>query len=313
MPSFSSQTKTELARVAVRTDCCRRAELLALFRFSGVIGLSRTGLNATLSTSLEPIAQRMLSLIRRVYDASCDIRRVEREQLNRLERIEITLTGADAQRALLDCQMLKVEQDGHAFEEGIGFLPTRECCLDAYLRGVFLACGTMLPPSKGYHLEFVIDTARLASDLCSVLFDRGWNAHMTQRKDKSVVYIKEAECIAQFLAHIGAHGAYLQMEDERMLREIKNDVNRGVNCNTANIKKTTEAALKQIRAIELLEREGILHRQPLSIRQTAEMRLEYPEASLDELSQMSNVSRSGINHRLRKLTLLANALLQTDD
>ena len=93
------------------------------------------------------------------------------------------------------------------------------------------------------------------------------------------------------------------------LREIKNDVNRSVNCSTANIKKTTEAALRQIRSIELLEKEGVLRNQPLSIRQTAEMRLEYPEASLDELARMSNVSRSGINHRLRKLVALADSLL----
>jgi DNA-binding protein WhiA len=99
------------------------------------------------------------------------------------------------------------------------------------------------------------------------------------------------------------------MEDERMLREIKNDVNRSVNCSTANIKKTANAALKQIFAIELLEKEGVLRDQSLSIRQMAEMRLEYPEASLDELAQMMNITKSGVNHRLRKLMHLA-ALLQ---
>ena len=254
MASFSSQTKIEAARVAVKSACCRRAELLALTRFCGVIGISRAGLNVTLGTSLEPVAQRILSLIQKVYGFDCDIRRVEREQLNRHARMQISITGQDAKRLLLDCGMLHADsQDALSFEEG-------------------------------------------------------WNAHMTQRRERSVVYVKEFECIAQFLAHIGAHAAYLHMEDARMLREIKNEVNRSVNCSTANIKKTTDAAAKQIRAILLLEREGVLRGQPLGVRQTAEMRLEYPEASLDELAQMSNVSRSGINHRLRRLVQLAQAL-----
>ncbi len=309
MPSFSSQTKMEAARVPVKNDCCRRAELFALFRFCGVIGISRAGLTLTLDTSLEPVAQRILSLIRKVYNFPCDIRRVEREQLNRQERTQIVLSGDDARCALLDCRMLREGEDGAiSFDAGVGFEPQEDCCRDAYFRGVFLACGTMQPPNKGYHLEFVVEGAQLANDLCRMFFDTGWNAHLAQRREKFVVYIKEAECIAQFLAHIGAVSAYLQMEDERMLREIKNDVNRSVNCSTANIKKTTEAALRQIRSIELLEKEGVLRNQPLSIRQTAEMRLEYPEASLDELARMSNVSRSGINHRLRKLVALADSL-----
>ena len=309
MASFSSQTKIEAARVAVKSACCRRAELLALTRFCGVIGISRAGLNVTLGTSLEPVAQRILSLIQKVYGFDCDIRRVEREQLNRHARMQISITGQDAKRLLLDCGMLHADsQDALSFEEGIGYVPQRVCCRDAYLRGVFLACGTIFPPQKRYHLEFLMDTSQMASELCDVFFSAGWNAHMTQRRERSVVYVKEFECIAQFLAHIGAHAAYLHMEDARMLREIKNDVNRSVNCSTANIKKTTDAAAKQIRAILLLEREGVLRGQPLGVRQTAEMRLEYPEASLDELAQMSNVSRSGINHRLRRLVQLAQAL-----
>lgn len=310
MASFSSQTKLEACRVAVRSDCCRRAELYAMMRFCGVIGINRQGVSLTLSTSIEPVAQRILSLVRRVFDAECDIRRVEREQLNRLERIEIALVGETARQALLACGMLQETDDGGSFfEDGIGYRPMNDCCMDAYLRGVFFACGTMLPPSKGYHLEFVLESAQLASDLCDLLYSMDINAHMTVRKEKNIVYVKESECVLQYLARIGAHNAYLQMEDERMIREIKNDVNRSVNCSTANINKTTNAALKQIRAIEFLEREGVLREQSLSIRQMAEMRLEYPEASLDELAQMMNITKSGVNHRLRKLVHLA-ALLQ---
>ena len=309
MASFSAQTKVEAAHVAVKNDCCRRAELFALTRFCGVIGISRKGLNVTLGTSLEPVAQRILSLIQRVYGFGCSIRRIEREQLNRRARMEISIAAEDARRLLLDCGMLHIDAQGlMSFCEGIGYIPQRDCCRDAYLRGAFLACGTIFPPQKQYHLEFLMDDSQIASALCDIFFCAGWNAHMTQRREKSVVYVKEFACIAQFLAHIGAHAAYLHMEDARMVREIKNEVNRSVNCSTANIKKTTDAAAKQIHAILLLEREGILRGQPLGIRQTAEMRLEYPEASLDELAQMSNVSRSGINHRLRRLVQLAETL-----
>ena len=173
MPSFSSQTKMEAARVPVKNDCCRRAELFALFRFCGVIGISRAGLTLTLDTSLEPVAQRILSLIRKVYNFPCDIRRVEREQLNRQERTQIVLSGDDARRALLDCRMLREGEDGAiSFDAGVGFEPQEDCCHDAYFRGVFLACGTMQPPNKGYHLEFVVEGAQLANDLCRMFLTR---------------------------------------------------------------------------------------------------------------------------------------------
>lgn len=306
MPSFSTKTKTDVSKVKIKSDQGRKCELTAFVWYAGSISLTRDGMRLVLTTAIEPVAQRILSIIGHLYQYECIVQRVQKEQLKKTVKTLIIVTGDTARQILADCGIIRKEdEDTVMLNETIRFDEKDQNSIDSFLRGMFLACGTLYPPEKGYHLEFVMDDLERANESCRILYEMGWNVHLSHRRDKEIVYIKEYDSIAQFLAHIGAYSAYLRMEEERMMRDINNDVNRGSNCNNANIVKLVDASQKQIRAIEFLEREGILRQQSLSLRRTAEMRLDYPEASLEELADLLNITKSGANHRLRKLVSLA--------
>ena len=313
MPSFSTITKTDVAKIKTKNKCCRQSELTAFVWFCGTIGIGKDGIKLTFTVSVEQIAKRIISLIKNLYNYDCQIRQIQKEQLKKSIKTELVVIGETAGRILIDTGIFVETDNGYAFNDITRFGSEKECCKDAFLRALFLACGTIYPPEKGYHMEFVIDDLERANEVCRIMYDMGWNVHLGHRRDKEIVYIKEFDSISEFLGHIGAFSAYLQLEDARMKREINNDVNRGSNCNNANIIKLVDAAQNQIKAIQFLEREGILRHQSLALRQTAEMRLEYPEASLDELADLLNITKSGVNHRLRKLVSLASENQNIDE
>jgi len=183
----------------------------------------------------------------------------------------------------------------------------RTCCKKAFLRGVFLAAGSLSDPGKGYHLELVCETredSRLIRDLMSN-FEIG--AKTVERKGRFVVYLKEGDQVADFLALIRADISLLNLENVRVLKDVRNNVNRKVNCETANISKTVSASLSQIQAIEKLKLHDRLDGLPYFLKEAAELRLRYPEATLTELGEMMDppVGKSGVNHRLRKLREIA--------
>lgn len=194
--------------------------------------------------------------------------------------------------------------------EGLVFDSEHFCCCRAFLRGVFIASGSVSDPKKSYHLELAVRNEEAVELIrkCFELFRLEFS--MIQRKNLHVVYIKEAEQIVDFLNVIGAHRALLSYEDIRVLKSVRNDINRLVNCETANLDKTVEAAVKHIQYIEQLEECGLLETLPEPLKETALLRLQHPDASLKELGEMSTppVGKSGINHRLKKLQRIAESL-----
>jgi DNA-binding protein WhiA len=195
---------------------------------------------------------------------------------------------------------ITVRQADHTFLK-------RTCCRRAYLRGAFICVGSMSNPQGGYHLELVVDTAKQAAQLGEILDGFDLEARIAKRKKNYVVYLKEGASIVDLLNVIGAHKALLSLENLRVEKEVRNTINRKVNCETANIGKTVSAAARQIEDITRIKERGGFKRLPDYLRQTAELRLAYPDASLQELGELLRppLGKSGVNHRLRKLSEMA--------
>ena len=185
----------------------------------------------------------------------------------------------------------------------------KSCCRAAYLRGAFLGGGSVNRPEASYHLELVTGSYGLGNLLYTLMKRMEFPVGFTDRKDSYIVYLKECDAIIDFLAMLQADKAVEAFEIARNIKEVRSQVNRLVNCETANLQKAVDAALRQLHDIEVLRRQkGGLAALPDRLRETAEARLEEPGASIVELGDMLGVSKSGVNHRLRKLHALAAAI-----
>jgi len=185
-----------------------------------------------------------------------------------------------------------------------------EDCKRAYIKGAFLGGGSISNPEKTYHLEFVTHDEDYANELSNLINSYKLNSKVIQRKNSFVIYLKEGEQIVDLLNIIGAHNALLELENIRIMKEMRNNVNRIVNCETANLSKTVNAAVRQVESIKLIESEIGLDRLPKNLKEVARIRLEFPDESLKELGAMLNppVGKSGVNHRLRRIEKIADEL-----
>jgi DNA-binding protein WhiA len=217
-----------------------------------------------------------------------------------------------AKDILIKTGILKEHSDG-----SIGFINKispdvikKNCCKRAYIRGAFLGGGSISNPEKTYHMEFVSNSIELAEDLMKLINSFGLGSKVIQRKNSFVIYLKEGEQIIELLSLIGAHSALLDLENVRIYKEMRNNVNRLVNCETANLNKTVDAAVRQIESIKLIQQKVGLRKLPPNLREIAELRLNYPDISLKELGEMLNpkIGKSGVNHRLRKIEKIAEEL-----
>lgn len=188
----------------------------------------------------------------------------------------------------------------------------KPCCRAAFVRGAFLQCGTISDPEKGYHLEFVTTHKLLGEDLLALLREMEMPARMVKRKNNYVVYLKESEAIEDLLNIMGATQSAFALMDVKMVREVRNNINRQVNCDAANIAKTATAAAKQIQAIETIARLRGLESLPDPLLEVARLRLDNPEMSLKEMGESLSqpISRHGVNHRMQRLLELATEALE---
>ena len=186
-------------------------------------------------------------------------------------------------------------------------ITAKRCCKKAFLRGMFLSSGTVTDPEKNYQLEIVTAREETAALTASLMNFFSLQAKTVVRKDHYVVYLKEGDCIAGFLALTGAAGSVLALENIRVLKDVRNSVNRKLNCEMANLTKTVSASVRQVRDIEYIREHIGFEKLPEHLRQIAVVRLEYPDLPLSELGEKLNppIGKSGVNHRLRKLSMIA--------
>ncbi|MDE6675480.1 MAG: DNA-binding protein WhiA [Acetatifactor sp.] len=282
--SFSREVKEELAGVTGSAGHCQKAELAAMMSLSGQYGRDSEGLY-TIGFQIENeiVIRKCFTLLEKTYNIKKNVGITEEEMQ------EVYRSFGDLQ-GTVDSRLIP-----------------KSCCRRAFLRGAFLCVGSISDPEKGYHLEFVCTGESKARQLQQLIQEFDIDARIVIRKKYHVVYVKEGAGIVDLLNVMGAHVSLMNLENLRILKEMRNSINRRVNCETANITKTVNAASRQIEDILYLRDHYGLQKLPPALRRMAEVRLEYPDAPLKELGQHLEppVGKSGVNHRLRKLSELA--------
>ncbi len=309
--SFSSEVKEELSRQTDSARHCRIAFLTALFHMAPVLTEDTVGIR----TDLEYAAQAFANVLKKVVQAPVS---EERRPKGKSWEITVTVSGKEQVKSLLEAMKLDRSPDTELIpqqDEIRSILPSRlllqkTCCRRAYLRGVFLMTGSVSDPSKSYHLEIVFQRQEDARMIVKLMDSLGFGARVSTRKGRFVVYLKESEQISDLLGAMGATLCLMKLENERILKDIAGNINRQVNFDAANLKKTGVTSKRQREDIEFIERTVGLGTLPATLQQAAHLRLEMPDASLQELSEASqpHVGKSGINHRLKKLETIAQEL-----
>ncbi|MUT64945.1 DNA-binding protein WhiA [Paenibacillus sp. NEAU-GSW1] len=305
--SFAAQTKKELTLVEADA-CCELAELSALIRMNGSVSLSSRKVVLDISTENAAIARRIYSLVKKHFDVHTELL-VRKKMRLKKNNVYIVRIPAKVQEILSE---LRIVSEGFVFNLGINKdIIRKPCCKRSYLRGAFLAGGSVNnPEGSSYHLEI----SSMYEEHCGALVELAnkfdLNARCIERKKGFIFYIKEGEKIIELLNIVGAHQALFKFEDVRIMRDMRNSVNRIVNCETANLNKTIGAAVRQIDNIKLLQKEVGLHNLPDKLKEVAEIRLQHPDMNLKEVGELlkGNVSKSGVNHRLRKIDEMAEKI-----
>lgn len=310
MPSFATEVKNELARLNYEDSCCRTAELAALLRMGATMtfGLRHTfGLNFTSKNAA--VARKTLMLLKSEGgDIHTEITVSRSRQLNKNNNYTVKVIPSPNVAQLLQ-RLGFLHDDSLNMDSDMGLL-RKSCCRIAYLRGAFQGGGSVNKPESAYHLELVTGSFGLGNLLYRLLKRMGFPVGFVDRKADYIVYLKEGDAVIDFLAMIKADKAVEAFEIARNLKEVRAQVNRLVNCETANLQKAVDAAGRQIAAIRLLKAQGLLEKLPKKIKKTAQLRLENPDITLTELAAMLGVSKSGISHRLRKIQELAANIKQ---
>ncbi len=307
--SFAAQTKKELTFINAN-ECCKRAELSALVRMNGSIGLGQRRMYVDIKTENAAIARRIYSLCKELFSISSELL-VRRKMRLKKNNTYIVRISEDAKKILQELYI--IDENMQAIEGIAEELIEGNCCKRAYLRGAFLASGSVNNPERtSYHLEIASSYPVHCQALCELANSFRLNAKCIERKKGFILYIKESELISAFMSLVGAHQSLLRFEDIRIIKDMRNSVNRLVNCETANLNKTIDAAMKQIENIKLIDQIIGLENLPDKLREIAEARLEHPDVNLKELGEAlpGKVSKSGVNHRLRKLNEIAEKLIE---
>ena len=292
--SFSGDVKRELGKQYSKGRHCQLAELAAILEMVGRVQEKPCILEITSDNMV--VLEKYAVLMRQLFE------------------VDITkpLEGNIVEKILTTLKFFK--EDGLALpldEQRVdGLLVQNVCCKRAFIRGAFLASGSMSDPNRSYHFEIVCRTMEQAEQLQQLMNGFETEAKIVERKGHYVVYLKEGSQIVDMLNVMEAYISLMNLENVRILKEMRNSVNRKVNCETANISKTVNAAVKQLEDIELIRSKLGLDQLPQNLREMALIRLEYPEAALKELGNYLTppVGKSGVNHRLRKLAEIAEDL-----
>lgn len=308
--SFSVKVKNEICRNVNMTKDEASAELAAIMKVSGTLLIGgNKHFSFRVTTENPAIARLVFKLLKKHFGVHTKIM-VKRSISLKKNNLYMVLISEEmgVKNLLKEVGLFKEVEDVFFLDYGIGDnIIKGNDVKRAYLRGAFLGGGSVSNPEKTYHLELVTHDEDYAKELSSLINSYSLTSKVIQRKSSYVVYLKEGEQIVDMLNIIGAHTSLLELENVRIMKEMRNNVNRLVNCETANLSKTVNAAVRQVESIKLIEKEIGLRRLPKNLREIAELRLNYPDESLKELGEMliPPVGKSGVNHRLRRIEKIA--------
>ena len=310
--SFSAETKNELARVISNYDYCNMTELAAIVRLAGSIQIAGyRKLNLKITTELNSVARKVFKLLKQNFGINTTISVNKNQMLKRNNSYVLIVTSEMGSENLL--RELGILEPGDGFYT-VNKVPENllqnEECIRSFIRGAFIGGGSISDPGKNYHMEFVTNNEDFAKSLKDLINKLGFNCKVVSRKNNFVVYLKESEQISDLLSIIGAHNALLSLQNTKIVKAMRNNVNRIVNCETANLSKTVNASVRQIENIKLIQDTIGISSLQENLQEIARIRLECEDMTLKELGEMLEhpIGKSGVNHRLRKIEEIANDL-----
>lgn len=306
--SFTSDVKDELARIAPTCSHCEKATLAALVRIEGTLFFSGRGkYRIELAIDVPSVARLVIKLLHELYELKTNLT-VRRSVLHKTPNYLIEVPSQEGlEPALRDMGVLSET----GLEMGINAdLIKKQCCAAAYLRGAFLGSGFIASPRGDFHFEITVESEELAQGLVDAMAQKGINARVMKRRNSFMVYLKSGSAILEFLAYVGAHQCALAMENERVIKSVRNDVNRITNAEIANQAKSANASVDQIFAIrKVVDAHGIENLPP-ALQEFIKLRVSFPDATLKELGEQASppLSKSAIYHRVRRIEQLAKEL-----
>lgn len=317
--SFSSDAKNEVLRTDIpQTKECAVAELSGLLKTCGQLGIENGNYTIELITELSDMFARVNALSKMLYEDFDGLGLIREERQNASPKYHINFSPQTTEKLLIDCFILR--SNGELFGGVAKALVETEDCKKSFIKGVFLGCASanivikdmndLKKHTGGYHLEFVFSSSGLAGDFAHILSEFGILAKVMNRKKLWVTYIKEAELVSDVLALVGANNAVMVLQNEFAVREVRNNLNRQLNCLNSNIEKMIDASLKQIEAIEYISEHMGLENLPQTLYELCLLRLANPEENYENLSKLMTtpLTKSGVNHRLRKILKIAEKL-----
>jgi len=303
--SFSNDVRVELARIIPEKSCCQKAELWALLNLRATVETSSAG-TRLLRTEVEnaATASKIYKLLKLAYNlaSTVKIKTKRRFKKSRLYVVETSIDGQSPFGADFEYVANRIETS-NLTQPIKGSLPHKSCCRRAYLRGMFITRGFINRPEGNYHLELVINDSRTAIEVQKIMQRLDLPARISERQKNLILYIKESEKIVDFLRLVKASNALLEFENVRIVKSMRNQVNRQVNCETANLAKTVDASVRQVEMIEKLLSQIGIQGIPRSLRDLALLRIEHPDSTLKELGALlyPPLTKSGVAYRMKKL------------
>lgn len=313
--SFSSNVKKELTCVPLGARHCMIAEIAALILSSGEIKYQNNGYTIDFQTENAAVARKYFTIVKKTFNINTKVIFKVSKKFHKKQTYILQIDDhIDSLKVLKATTILKVNETNTVVRDYVDLTIIQSvCCKRAYLRGAFLGAGSVSDPEKGYHLEFVSPTFQHSEYIQEVMKMLEMDAKIVPRKNNFVAYLKEGTQIVDLLNIMGAHVALMELENIRIIKEVRNNVNRIVNCETANLKKTVSAAVRQVQDIEYIQNTIGISSLPDNLQEVALYRLEYPSATLKELGELLSprIGKSGINHRLKKISEIAEDVRQT--
>lgn len=300
--SFTSDVRDELSHVEPECSHCEKATLAALVRIEGTLFLSGPGkYRVEIATDSASVGRLIIRLLHTIYDLKTQL--TARRSI--LHKTPNYLIEIPAQKGLAPAlrDMGIITEDG-GLRMGVDpKIVAKGCCSAAYLRGAFLGSGFISNPKSDFHFEMIVETAELAEDIVALMAEKGIKAKIMQRRNSYMIYLKSGTSILEFLAFTGAHHCAIAMEEERVVKSVRNDVNRMINAELANQQKATKAAVEQLFMIREVLEEHDIETLPPALQEFIRLRVTYPDASLKELGNKvsPSLSKSAMNHRVRRL------------
>ncbi len=312
--TFSSKCKNEISRLNLEKRCCTIAELSALIRTTGYIsikGYNKFEIEFVMENAA--VARRIFKMIKYLYNTNSEITVKKTNRLKKHNNYSVKINEEDVKKLLIDTKLSK-DSNINILKFNYGIpksLVKDSCCIRAYIRGAFLGCGSISDPEKSYHVEFVSNRQKHCYDLEALINKYDLGAKSIARKELYITYLKDSEKIVDLLNVMGAYNSLLSIENIRAIKETRNNVNRVVNCETANLGKIVDTSIRQKNSIMILQKYNVINKLPEGLRELAYLRLDNEDASLKELGEMliPPLGKSGVNHRLKKIEKIAEEIL----